>query len=178
MAAAQMLAHMGDMTRKIYLCDTFQGMSEPSDHDIELHSGKTADELLGDRSKNESYMAYASLEEVKNNMDRCAYPKDLITYVKGPVEETLENIDTGPIALLRLDTDWYESTACELEQLFPRLVEHDILIIDDYGHFAGAKKAVDEFVAKQGKPIFLHRIDYSARLIVKTSGLSQTGRPD
>ena len=71
------------------------------------------------------------------------------------------------IALLRLDTDWYESTKIELEMLYPLLVDGGILIIDDYGHFKGAKKAVDEYFASINEKPLMHRIDYSGRMIIK-----------
>jgi hypothetical protein len=88
--------------------------------------------------------------------------------VKGPVEATLPSqAPTEPIALLRLDTDWYESTRHELVHLFPSLVEGGILMVDDYGHWAGARKAVDEYLAGLDRHFLMHRIDYTGRLIIK-----------
>ncbi len=72
------------------------------------------------------------------------------------------------ISILRLDTDWYESTKHELNNLFPRLVSGGILIIDDYGHFQGSKKAVDEYFEENEISSFLFRIDYTGRLFVKS----------
>ena len=69
--------------------------------------------------------------------------------------------------MLRLDTDWYESTRHELETLFDKLVPGGIFIIDDYGHWSGSKKAVDEFFEKRKLVIFLNRIDYTGRLAIK-----------
>ena len=69
------------------------------------------------------------------------------------------------ISLLRLDTDWYESTKIELEILYPLLQKGGILIIDDYGHWGGSKKAVDEFFLD--KYVWMHYIDYACRLIIK-----------
>jgi O-methyltransferase len=82
-------------------------------------------------------------------------------------EKTLLDDANLPVAisLLRLDTDWYESTKIELEILYPRLVLGGVLIIDDYGHFRGAQKAVDEFFTDQH--IWLHRVDYTCRLMIK-----------
>lgn len=70
------------------------------------------------------------------------------------------------IALLRLDTDWYESTKHELIHLTPRLVGDGILIIDDYGYWLGARKAVDEYLEENALPIFLNRIDNTGRIAV------------
>ena len=74
---------------------------------------------------------------------------------------------TQPIALLRLDTDWYESTKHELVHLFSRLCEGGILIIDDYGHSEGARKVVDEYLGELPRKYDLHRIDYTGRLLAK-----------
>ncbi len=71
----------------------------------------------------------------------------------------------GNIALLRLDTDWYASTVKELQVLYPLIVKRGVLIIDDYGHFDGARKAVDEYFKDQ--IILLNRIDYTGRLGIK-----------
>jgi hypothetical protein len=72
----------------------------------------------------------------------------------------------GDLALLRLDTDWYESTRHELEHLYPRLRPGGVLIVDDYGHFEGARRAVDEYFAAH-EPLLLNRIDYTGRVAVK-----------
>ena len=96
-------------------------------------------------------------------------PKILWNYflIKGKVENTLRNIKKLPkkISILRLDTDFYESTKIELEVLFPRLVKGGVLIIDDYGFWKGAKKAVDEYFSDYRQ--FFHYIDHSCRLLIK-----------
>ena len=74
----------------------------------------------------------------------------------------------GQIALLRLDTDFYESTRHELVHLFPLLVTGGVLIIDDYGHWEGARKAVDEYMENHKIKILLNRIDYTGRIAIKT----------
>jgi hypothetical protein len=100
-------------------------------------------------------------------MGSTAYPGSHIHYVKGRVEDTIPKHAPQAIALLRLDTDWYESTRHELEHLFPRLVRGGVLILDDYGHWKGAKEAVDEYFAKLGRSPLLQRLDYSGRLAIK-----------
>jgi len=107
------------------------------------------------------------LDEVKSNLLKTNYPEQNLFYFKGKVEETLPEPSIGKIALLRLDTDWYESTKHELTVLYDKLVEGGILIIDDYGHWSGSKKAVDEFIEKRKLKIFLNRIDYTGRLAIK-----------
>ena len=71
------------------------------------------------------------------------------------------------IALLRLDTDWYESTLHELEHLYPRLGRGGVIIIDDYGHWQGARKAVDEYVSRNRLRLLLTAVDYTGRVAVK-----------
>jgi O-methyltransferase len=74
-----------------------------------------------------------------------------------------------PISLLRLDTDWYESTHHELLHLYPMLVQNGVLIIDDYGHWEGCKRAVDEYFEENRMPMLLHRVDYTGRAGIKTT---------
>lgn len=69
--------------------------------------------------------------------------------------------------MLRLDTDFYESTLHELKHLYPRLTPGGVLIIDDYGSFYGARKAVDEYFAERDAPPLLARIDRDARLATR-----------
>jgi hypothetical protein len=87
--------------------------------------------------------------------------------VKGKVEDTIPGHVPDQIALLRLDTDWYDSTYHELTHLFPRLVKGGILIIDDYGHWQGAQKATDDYFRQHNVKIFLSRADYTGRIAVK-----------
>ena len=171
MAMAKKLLKNDSKDRKIWLFDTFEGMTEPDENDVEIETGLKGKELLDNTIRNsEKYnmWAYAPLNEVKNNMIKPGYPVDNIRYVIGKVEDTLKADDIPEkVSLLRLDTDWYESTKIELEILFPRLVKGGVLIIDDYGHFEGARKAVDEYFSQLSDNYFMHRIDYSARVIIK-----------
>ncbi|MFX7620682.1 TylF/MycF/NovP-related O-methyltransferase, partial [Acinetobacter baumannii] len=72
-----------------------------------------------ERRETEPVWAFASLEEVKSNVARTGYDPALVQYVVGDVRETIYSIEIGEIALLRLDTDFYDSTLVELEVLFP-----------------------------------------------------------
>jgi hypothetical protein len=156
MAAALTLLRRGDAARDLYLFDTFSGMPPPREGDVDF-DGNTMS--AGEHA--------VSAEEVRSAVGATGYDLARTHLVEGRVEDTLPARAPESIALLRLDTDWYESTRHELEQLYPRLSAGGILIIDDYGHFRGAREAVDEYFA--GQPVFLSRIDYSARLIVKTN---------
>ncbi len=163
MLIAYTLLAAGQSGRKIWLYDTFMGMTEPGDMDgveekKEWEQGKTTGEM--------NRMCYASIEEVRANIEKTGYPVENMVFVKGKVETTIPHHIPSQIALLRLDTDWYESTRHELVHLYPLLAEKGILLVDDYGAWQGARKAVDEYF--NDKPfVFLHRIDYTGRLIIK-----------
>src|SRR5205807_4683586 len=111
--------------------------------------------------------AYAPLDAVKDALRSTGYPEEHVRFVVGPVEETIPAEMPERVALLRLDTDWYESTKHELEHLFPRLVRGGVLIIDDYGTWGGCRQAVDEYTAAHDLRLFLHRSDPSGRVAVK-----------
>ena len=100
-------------------------------------------------------------------MASTGYDPNLVQYIVGSVEDTIPAQAPDQIAVLRLDTDWYSSTVHELRHLYPRLAVGGLLIIDDYGHWQGARRAVEEFLAETGTPLFLHRIDYTGRIGVK-----------
>lgn len=167
MAMILALKQLNIQSRKLWLCDTFEGMTPPISDDTKF-DGTPAKELLElDKNRSSNVWAISGLDEVKKNVDSLKYPNDKIEYVVGPVENTLPKLDISKISLLRLDTDWYESTKVELELLFPRLVKGGILIIDDYGHWQGCRKAVDEYFDSLSRPYYLNRIDYTGRLLIK-----------
>jgi hypothetical protein len=171
-AAARTLINCNDTDRTLWMYDTYEGMSAPSSNDVDLH-GKAADQLLANDTASsaeaaDSIWCKCSLETVKQTMASTVYPTDKICYIKGKVEDTLPLQSPEKIAILRLDTDWYESTRCELEILFPKLVVGGVLIIDDYGHWQGCRKAVDEYFADHRIKMFLQRIDYTGRVGIKT----------
>lgn len=158
----------GITDRKIYMYDTYEGMSEPTQEDIAI-TGEQAANILEreDKQAEDSIWCYASFEEVLANISSTGYPLHQIEMIKGKVEDTLPTQHPTKIALLRLDTDWYESTKIELEILFPKLSLHGPLIIDDFGHWEGAKKAVVEFFANQQFKPLLQRIDFTGRMMIK-----------
>jgi O-methyltransferase len=106
-------------------------------------------------------------ETVREVVLSSGYPEDRIHFVRGAVEETLPARAPDGLALLRLDTDWYESTRHELEHLYPRLEDGGVLIVDDYGHWEGCRRAVDEYFEREAPPVLLNRVDYTARIAVK-----------
>jgi len=163
-AVARTLLRLQDVSRHLYLFDTFEGMSEPTPHDSD-YSDKRAADLLQQDSRFKC--ADAPLGAVKKVLHETGYPKDRIHFVPGKVEETIPASAPDAISLLRLDTDWYESTKHELVHLFPRLSSRGPIIIDDYGHWKGARQACDEYFAQHRIPLLLNRIDYTGRIALK-----------
>lgn len=168
MAVAETLLASGDASRNLYLFDTFDGMTPPTDKDVDIE-GVEATNLLGrsDKMDEKSAWCCASLETVKSTVTSTGYPREKIHFIKGMVEQTIPASAPQNISLLRLDTDWYESTKHEMEHLFPRLAKGGVLIIDDYGHWQGAREAVDEYFEGNKVRILLNRIDYTGRIAVK-----------
>lgn len=167
------LQEVGADDRDIYLYDTFQGMTEPTEHDVSWQDASALEEWniareASDRPWAEIFGSQAFDEQsVRETLHATGYPPSRLHLVPGPVEATIPAHGPGSVALLRLDTDWYESTRHELRHLYPLLVSAGVLIIDDYGHWKGARKAVDEYFAAEAEPPLLHRIDYTGRIGVK-----------
>jgi O-methyltransferase len=163
--------------RDIWLFDTFQGMppAEPRDRwrewapevDPETHRR----ESHGGATDTGSNWVRESLANVEAFLLSTGYPSSRLHFVEGKVEDTLPGLSMclglERIALLRLDTDFYASTRCELEVLYPRVAPGGVIIVDDYGAFAGAKEAVDEFT--RGR-VLLHRVDEHVVQWVKRAG--------
>jgi O-methyltransferase len=168
MAVARTLLELDAGTRDLYLFDTYEGMPEPTEQDIDLN-GQSVLERWNSQKRNRltPSEARASLREVRDAMQSVGYEPSLVHFVKGMVEDTIPAEAPDQIALLRLDTDYYASTRHEMFELYPRLVRGGVLIIDDYGHFKGSEQAVREFIDTETEPILLHRIDYSARVGIK-----------
>ena len=146
MAIALKLVKMGIKDRYLRLYDTFEGMSSPKRVDVQSRTGISAQALLDeDLTKSSGIWAVASLNEVRQNMLATKYPIENCDFVKGDVSQTLTQVATDPICLLRVDVDWHEPTQRCLRYLYPRLSANGIFISDDYGHWAGAKLAVDEY---------------------------------
>jgi hypothetical protein len=166
MAAALTLQRLGVTERSLYLYDTFAGMPPPSEVDT-TRSGERAADLLAQGDADSHIWAIATLPDVRTAVLSTRYPEQRVHFVEGLVEETLPATAPDEIALLRLDTDWYRSTKHELEHLYPRLSPGGVLILDDYGHWQGARRAVDEYFGENGITMLLNRVDGTARIGVK-----------
>lgn len=163
MMAALTLMRYGGTDKKIFLYDTFEGMSRPSARDKQASTGFPAFDTWEGKHR-----CFASLENARGNILSTGYPPQNIVFIKGKVEDTIPKTLPERISLLRLDTDWYDSTYHELVHLFPRLSDNGVVILDDYGHWTGAREAADKYFAQHKITILLNRIDYTGRLGIKT----------
>jgi len=173
MLMAETLRLLGCTDRPLYLFDTFDGLPLPGDLDVSFDGDAALDLMLRTpKDAPDSIWCVAAEEEVRRNLLRTGHPESMIhfvpgRFVPGRVEETIPDQAPERLALLRLDTDWYDSTKHELEHLYPRLSPGGVLIIDDYGHWLGARKAVDEFLGRLPEKVLLNRLDFSGRIAVK-----------
>ncbi|MDP1821492.1 MAG: TylF/MycF/NovP-related O-methyltransferase [Acidimicrobiales bacterium] len=164
MVVALTLREMEVDDRELVLFDTFTHMPFPGPEDVDLFGRPAADAY--DAASAAEAFRYLPFEEVQAALAGTGYPVERTRFVPGLVEDTIPDEAPEEIALCRLDTDWYQSTRHEMEHLFGRIRPGGILIVDDYGHFMGAKQAVDEYFAAHGPDVLLHRIDFTGRLVV------------
>lgn len=173
----------------VWLYDTFCGMTTP-DNNVDLtYNNQTAADILDSKYWEEikkalsqddypkekkqfileQVFAWSTLDEVKLTLSSSKYPEEKIKYVIGDICQTLLDKNNVPekIALLRLDTDWYNSTKIELDVLWEKLEIGAPCIIDDYGHWQGCKKAVDEFLSTLPVEHEIEQIDYTGIRIFK-----------
>ena len=168
MLIAKTLQKFGVNDRKIWMYDTYEGMSEPGEEDKDV-GGAAAHEVWEKLLvENKSGWCVSSLDEVKENIRTTGYALDQFNFIEGKVEFTIPNhIPNNGIALLRLDTDWYESTRHEMIHLYPLLVSRGVLIIDDYGFWRGSRQAVDEYISEHRPCLLLNRMDDTGRIAIK-----------
>jgi hypothetical protein len=169
MLMALTLLALGVDDRTIWLYDTFAGMTPPAAEDVQVMTGEAAADVLATHPRDEEdpFWGVAPRTVVEDGLRTTGYPMDLFRFVEGDVLDTLPVEAPDGIALLRLDTDWYASTRHELEHLYPKLATGGVLLVDDYGYWAGARRATDEHLAGLDHPPLLQRIDYTGRMGIK-----------
>lgn len=157
MLTAETLSRLGVTDKDIYLYDTFAGfVGESTEHDIN-HVGRP----IG-HQKLQNF-----LELTRDNMEMTSYPKEHYVFLEGDVRETVLEKSPDQISLLRLDTDTYETTLSELENLYPKLVKGGVLLLDDYGYSKGVRKAVDDYFDTPESVLFFQRANFSSRTAIK-----------
>lgn len=168
MVSALVLKKLKDTKRKLYLYDTYEGMSKPEEIDTQASNNLNGLRFWKSNQTNTvNKWNYVSLEEVERNLSLTKYPKENLIFVKGLVEDTIPKNAPSVISLLRLDTDFYKSTYHELQYLFPRLSQGGIIIFDDYASWRGAKKAIDKYFKEKNIKIFIIVLDKTGLIGVK-----------
>ena len=166
MMAALTLGECGDETRDVWLFDTFEGMPEPESRDVSFVGEDASEHWRETQRDDHNDWCFSPLDDVERNLASTGIPASRLHFVKGKVEDTIPEAGPERIALLRLDTDWYSSTYHEMKHFFPRIAPGGVLLIDDYGHWEGAREAVDTFLEEIGANLLLNRVDYTARIAV------------
>ena len=167
--AAEIFKRYG-LDKKVFLFDTFKGMTAPTEDDRSIEDDQPAwREFMRQQKETHNSWCYASLGEVQNNFRKRNLLDANVVFIEGPVEETLRKKGVPPtcISFLRLDTDWYESTKVELETLYPSVTNGGVVVIDDYGCWSGSKKATDEYFSAGKERPFLHATDDTRRIGIK-----------
>ncbi len=171
--AAAMMAQAnlakGQERRPLHLFDSFEGMPEPRPE----KDGPEATRLMEQGARQRTAVNAAAPEDaLELIVNRIGYPETFVQVHKGWFQDTLpkDRDELGPIALLRIDGDWYESTRIVLEMLFDLVTPGGVIVIDDYGHFEGCRRATDEFLAVHAPDVYLHHIDYTGRYLMKPGG--------
>ncbi len=154
---ADLLRRAGVSDRKVWLFDSFEGLPPPQELDgprAVAYARDTDSPLYFDNCR-------ASLEEVQRSAQRLQV-SSYTEFVQGWFEETLPatRARVGPIALLRLDCDWYKSVRCCLDNLYDQVVEGGFVVFDDYFSYEGCAIAVHEFLAERRLP---HRLETDNR---------------
>jgi O-methyltransferase len=157
MLTARTLLSLKDTSRNIWLYDSFSGFVGEESIDDKTWYGDDVKGLIPE------FLAIA-----ERNMTAVGYPRERIKFVKGDIEKTAPANNNKEIALLRLDTDTYHSTKVELQYFYPKLVPGGVLIIDDYGHAFGARRATDEYFNDPADRVLLHRVNFTNRIGLKT----------
>lgn len=160
------MANFAGNNNKVYGFDSFDKMP-----------GITAEDL-GDYNKTNPLVGYGSvghnisggINTVHNLFKKAKLPMTNVKLIQGLFEKVMTPAvinELGNIAVLRLDGDWYNSTKVCLDRLYNSVIDGGVIIIDDYGHFIGAKRATDEFREKRGIDSPLIASDYTEHFWIK-----------
>lgn len=151
--------------RQIVGFDTYAGHFRPAADELDVRGHSMRDRFDEAAERGESW-AEADVDECREFLVSLRAPSPSIDLVKGDVKETLKFWQPEPISILRIDCDWYLESLVSLEVLWPHVSMGGIVILDDYGHHSGQRRAVDEFFAD--RPLKFTHVDYSCLSVVKT----------
>ena len=147
------LESCSDGERSVWLFDSFEGLPKP---DAAAFPADSDDQFwtFG------SYLG-VSVDQVKENFRQYELLDDRVRFVKGWFRDTIPSSNLGPISVLRLDGDMYESTWIVLTHLYPKVSPGGFLVIDDYGAIPACKQAVDDFRREHSIQSPLSSVDWT-----------------
>jgi hypothetical protein len=169
----------GDRRRPLHLFDSFEGIPEPDEgadgekaaREVRSVGGAARGRLSPVEGFYERFADGVGTLEINRRLmeEIVRYDPAYLRYHKGWFQDTVprDAAGVGPVAILRLDGDWYASTKVCLEHLYGNVVPGGFVVVDDYGHYPGCRKAVDEFLEREGIRPFLTHIDYTGRYWIK-----------
>lgn len=131
----------GCTDRKVWVCDSFEGLPPPDAGEFPADEGLNLNEYDG---------LSISLEAVQDNFRSFGFLDGQVEFVKGWFKDTLHLAPIERIAVLRLDGDLYQSTIEALEALYPKVSPGGYVIVDDYGAFEACRKAVHDYLGSIG----------------------------
>jgi asparagine synthase (glutamine-hydrolysing) len=156
--SAIVMAAAKQMKRPLFVYDVFGMIPPPSTSDGEDAASRYNAIVAGQSAgiNGDTYYGYQGnlKQKVLDNFSSLDYEvaQHQVALVQGLYEETLH--PDQPVAIAHLDCDWYDSVMVCLQRIVPRLSQGGRLIIDDYDHWDGCRKAIDEYFASQKKHAF------------------------
>lgn len=142
------------LKRTVWLLDSFQGMPDITPEDGVAFGGRTAESHVGQE--------VGSIDRVRDVLKQVGADMNRVRILPGWFRDTFASVTATQIAILNIDADWYESVKLCLDTFYDRVVAGGFVSFDDYGHWPGCRKAVDEFFEKRKLPYELVQVDYTA----------------
>ena len=136
-----MLEAWGDLDRRVWVADSFEGLPAPNVEEYPADAGH-------DLSGVSTLMVGADI--VRANFERYRLLDDRVRFLEGWFADTLPTAPIEQLSVLRLDGDLYESTMDALHPLYDKVSPGGFVIVDDYGAWEPCRQAVDEFRAERG----------------------------
>lgn len=164
--AAAVLAHYAAQSRfnrRTWLFDSFQGLPPVTKEDLpETQSGRPASTVVG--------QCVGSIDIVKEVLGKVGADMNRVTIVPGWFQDTLPTVDIPEIAMLNLDSDWYESEKLCLEKFYDRVSFGGYIYFDDFYYWPGCRHAAEEFFEKRSNeyPQIFHQFEHSMWLQKQT----------
>jgi len=157
------IACMLSKEKEYFLFDSFEGLPLAKEID-----GKKAIEWQSNKDGKYYFENCKAEMKFAENAMKISGAKNY-KLIKGWFDETLPKFkaESNKIAILRLDGDWYDSTMCCLDNLYPLVVENGIIIIDDYYAWEGCSKAVHDYLSKNNLSVRINQWKHNLCYIIK-----------